>query len=333
MTADAPLATVRIAVPAAIDASALAGLDPAARLADLSGETMGTYWRVRLAAPPGLEGANTADAIQARLDDLVAQMSHWLPGSLLCTFNDAPGGAWTALPSDFATVMAAGLAIAEQSDGAFDPAAGRLTDLYGLGPKPCAGEPAAGALEEAVRASGWRRLAFDGAMRRLRQPGGLWLDLSGIAKGYAADAVADLLAARGLPHALVEIGGECAGRGIKPDGEPWWVDLEAPPGWRVQPLRVAAHQLAVATSGNYVRGDHTLDPRTGQRVRNGIGAVSVLHPSAMAADAWATALTVLGPDEGAALAVRQGLAARILFQRAGRVREWLSPALVAMLEG
>jgi len=324
---------MRIAVPARIDAGALAGLDPAARVADLAGETMGTCWRARIAAPPGFDRAAATQVIQARLDDLVAQMSHWLPGSLLRAFNAAPGGRWVALPGDFAAVMAAGLAIAGRSDGAFDPAAGRLTDLYGLGPNPCAGEPEAAALEEAVRASGWRRLAFDEAAGRLRQPGGLWLDLSGIAKGYAVDAVADLLAGQGLRHALVEIGGECAGRGMKPDGEPWWVDLEAPPDWRVQPLRVAAHQLAVATSGNYVRGDHTLDPRTGERVRNGIGAVSVVHPSAMAADAWATALTVLGPEAGAALAVREGLAARILSRRDGLVREWLSPALETMLEG
>jgi len=325
--------SVRIAVPSQIDASALAGLDPAARIADFAGETMGTYWRVRVAAPPAFDRTAMMQAIQARLDDLVVQMSHWLPGSLLRTFNAASGGQWVPLPGDFAAVMVAGLAVAEQSDGAFDPTAGRLTDLYGLGPHPCDGEPDDATLAEAVRASGWRRLAFDRAASRLRQPGGLWLDLSGIAKGYAVDVVADLLAGQGLRHAFVEIGGECVGRGMKPDGEPWWVDLEAPPGWRVQPLRVAAHQLAVATSGNYVRGDHTLDPRTGQRVRSGIGAVSVVHPSAMMADAWATALTVLGPDVGAALAAREGLAARILSQRDGLVREWLSPTLVAMLDG
>lgn len=331
MTINPDMPPVRIAVPA-IDGRSLAGLDLTAGLVGLAGETMGTYWRVRIAAAPTLDRAGVAQAIQARLDELVAQMSHWLPGSQLCAFNTAPGGHWMVLPADFASVMDAGLIIAEQSDGAFDPTAGRLTDLHGLGPNPRATAPSEATLDDAVRASGWRKLAFDRAASRLRQPGGLWLDLSGIAKGYAVDAVAELLARQGLRHCLVEIGGECVGRGMKPDGEPWWVDLEAPPEWRAQPLRVAAHQLAAATSGNYVRGDHTLDPRTGRPVRNGIGAVSVLHPSAMVADAWATALTVLGREQGAALAIRQGLAARILSRQDGLVREWLSPALVAMLD-
>lgn len=323
---------MRIAVPPQIDGRALAGLDPAARIIDLAGETMGTYWRARLAATPNVDPAGVRDAIQARLDGLVAQMSHWLPTSLLCTFNRAPGGAWTSLPDDFAAVMRAGLTIAEQSGGAFDPTIGRLTDLHGLGPHSRADPPSDAERDGALGVSGWRKLAFDAETGRIRQPGGLWLDLSGIAKGYAVDAAADLLAERGIRHCLVEIGGECIGRGMKPDGEPWWVDLEAPPDWRVRPLRVAAHQLAIATSGNYVLGDHTLDPRTGLRIVNGIGAVSVIHATAMAADAWATALTVLGPEDGAALAVRAGLAARILSRDGAMTREWLSPALAQMLD-
>jgi thiamine biosynthesis lipoprotein len=177
-------------------------------------------------------------------------------------------------------------------------------------------------------ASGWQRLAFDPAARRLHQPGGVWLDLSGIAKGHAADAVAATVAAAGYDHALVEVGGECVGRGIRPDGDPWWVELEAPPGVELERFRVALHQLAVATSGDYVRGAHTLNPRTGRPIRHDTAAVSVLHASAMVADAWASALTVIEPDAALAMATRERLAARIVA-RSGR--EWLSPALEAML--
>ncbi len=322
----------RIAVPP-VDPRALAGLDPAARVADLGGETMGTYWRVRLAAPPACDLAALRGAVEARLAAIVDQMSHWQPDSLLSRFNRAPAGSWTALPADFAAVVAAGLALAERSEGAFDPAAGRLTDLYGLGPNPASAPPDASALAAVLAVSGWARLAYDAPAQRLRQPGGLWLDLSGIAKGHAVDAVADLLAGQGLRHALVEIGGECVGRGLRPDGDPWWVDLETPPGLAgLPPLRIALHQCAVATSGNYVRGDHTLDPRTGQPVRNGIASASVLHANAMQADAWATALTVLGPEAGARTAEREGLAARLVVAGEGGAAEWLSPALLRMME-
>jgi len=322
---------MRIAIPAILDADALAGLDPAARIADLAGETMGTGWQVRVAVAPDRDLAALRAAIQQRLDDIVAQMSHWAPDSLLCAFNRSPAGQWTALPPDFATVMAAALAVAAHTDGAFDPAIGRLTDAYGLGPNARSQDPAPAELAAALAHSGWRRLAFDAQGERLRQPGGAWLDLSGIAKGHAVDAIADLLRDQGLRHALIEIGGELVGRGMRPDGDPWWVDLETPPDMRAQPLRVALHQLAVATSGNYVRGDHSLDPRTGGRVRNGVVSVSVLHARAMEADAWATALTVLGREEGAAMATRAGLAARILSRDGAMTREWLSPALAAML--
>ncbi len=293
---------------------------------------MGTYWRVRIAAPPGLDLAAVRTAITARLATIVEEMSHWSPTSSLSRFNSAPGGSWTTLPPDFAVVMATGLAIAERSDGAFDPTIGRLTDLYGLGPNPAASPPAAEAIEAALTVSGWRRLAFDAGARQLRQSGGLWLDLSGIAKGHAVDTVANLLDGMGLRHALVEIGGECAGRGMRPDSEPWWVDLETPPGVTLPPLRIALHQIAVATSGNYVRGDHSLDPRTGQPIRNGVVSASVLHASAMQADAWATAITVLGQDGGADLARRERLAARIVCVTGESVEEWISPALALMLD-
>jgi thiamine biosynthesis lipoprotein len=179
--------------------------------------------------------------------------------------------------------------------------------------------------------SGWRRLAFDPAARRVRQPGGLWLDLAGIAKGYAVDAVADLLAAHGIRHFLVEIGGELVGRGLRPDGEPWWVALEVPPGGRMPPLHLALHELAVATSGDYRRGAHTIDPATGRPLDHGIVSVSVIHETAMLADGWATALTTLGVERGMALATERNMAARILVRRGKALSEHLSPALEAML--
>lgn len=325
-------AAMRIAVPERIDETALARFDRSAPVVDCAGETMGTRWRVRLALPAGHDAAGLKAQIQARLDGIVAEMSHWEPSSLLSRYNRAAPGSWTALPPDFAAVMEAALLVAERSAGAFDPALGRLTDVWGLGPRRPAALPDKAAIAQALEVSGWRRLALDragpGVSARLRQPGGLWLDLSGVAKGYAADAVADLLARAGVVHALVEVGGECVGAGMRPDGDPWWVDLETPEGIVLPPLRVALHQLAVATSGDYLRGAHTLDPRTGQVPQGAATAVSVLHPSCMMADAWASALGAVSLAEARELAGREGLAARLIARDGA---EWLSPALSAML--
>lgn len=299
---------------------------------------MGTVWRVRYAQPPAPQPGSDADgvarAVQAVLDHVTREMSHWSPASDLSRFNAAPAGEWMTLPEGFAHVITVALDIAVKSDGAFDPTLGRLVDLWGHGPPgPC--PPPDDATLAAARASaGWRRLAWDATTRRLRQPGGAALDLSGIAKGHAVDAVADALRAAGLRHFLGEVGGELAGAGIKPNGDPWWVDLETPPdATGIAPLRVALHGLSIATSGDYVRGDHTIDPRTGRPLAGGPAAASVIASSTIAADGWATALAVAGRDRAAALATTHGLAARLLWRDGDGWREMVTPALASMLDG
>jgi thiamine biosynthesis lipoprotein len=154
-----------------------------------------------------------------------------------------------------------------------------------------------------------------------RQPGGARLDLSAIAKGYAVDSVAQRLASEGLVSYLVEIGGELRGRGVKPDGQPWWVSVEPPPGCPLQ-VTSALSGWAIATSGDYRRFfehggrryAHTLDPRTGRPLDDPPASVSVLHAECMAADAWSTALMVLGAGRGLALCEREGLSAVFLLR-------------------
>ena len=326
---------MRIALPPELDAALLAGADPRSTITHLAGETMGTTWHVQYAnraGQPATAPARVRALVEQRLGEIVAQMSHWEPQSQLSHFNRAPAEAWQTLPRDFAHVMAQGLAIAQASAGAFDPTIGRLVDLWGFGPAGPRPHPTSAELAAARAESGWQRLAFDAPARALRQPGGLALDLSGIAKGHAVDAVADCLGEIGLRHALVEIGGELVGRGMRPDCDPWWVEMEVPDGMTCAPLRIALHGLAIATSGNYRRGLHSIDPRTGTPVRNGITAVSVIDSTALAADAWATALTVLGVEAGFALATERRIAARFLLQEHGRTQERLTPALAAMLE-
>jgi len=294
---------------------------------------MGTSWSVRIAAPPEALAAGIEPAIGAALDRIVAQMSQWEPESDLSRFNRATPGSWTSLPPEFAQVLGAALDVAARSDGAFDPAMGALADQWGFGPSG----PRTRAPD--IAGIGERRIDFEPLLLRVRRTAGAALDFSGIAKGYAVDAVAACLRAMGLEDFLVEIGGELRGHGIKPDGQPWWVDIEQAPGVAVRPIRVALHGLAIATSGDYRRHfeadgrhyAHTLDPRTGAPLANGVASVTVLHAECMRADAWATALTVLGPEAGLATAEREGLAMHMVVREGRRAREILSPALAAML--
>lgn len=288
---------------------------------------MGTGWSLRIVRPT----AGAPAGVQGVLDGVVAQMSQWEPGSDLSRFNRAAPGKWRMLPPELVEVLKAAIEVRDASGGAFDPAMGALSELWGFGVAPAAGVPDEGAIEAARDCS----IELDPLLLSARRTGNAALDLSGIAKGYGVDRAAQWLLAHGARHFLIEVGGELRGHGLKPDGQPWWVDLEAPHGKKHPPIRAALHDLSVATSGDYRRWfeidgkryAHSLDPRTGRPLGNGVRSTTVLHASCMLADAWATALTVLGA-EGIALADRLGLAAHMIATDG----EHMSAAFREMLE-
>lgn len=311
-------------------------------IATLGGETMGTTWSVRLAAARKLDLHVLHAGIQSRLDLVVRQMSTWEPDSDISRYNRADAGEWLTIPAEFRQVLACALDIAAASDGAFDPTIGRLVGLWGFGAQAQRGVPDAARLRDACAQSGWRRIELQSDAQRVLQPGGLRLDLSAIAKGYGVDLVVSHLRDVGIASALVEVGGELHGYGRKPDGTPWRVLVEAGAAADTaagEPRVLALDDLAVATSGDrwhaYEREGrryaHTIDPRSGMPVEHAPAAVSVIAGAAMQADAWATALTVLGAESGYALAQQHGLAARFLEHGADGVRERMTDAFRAHL--
>ena len=299
---------------------------------------MGTTWSVRLTAARNADLHALHAGIQARLDRVVAQMSTWEPGSDISAYNRADAGTWLRIPPDFFAVLACALRIGEASDGAFDPSIGSLVGLWGFGAEAAIGEVPSMPERDAARdAVGWRRIQLRGD-REVLQPGRVRLDLSAIAKGFGADLVVAGLREAGISGALVEVGGELHGYGRKPDGTRWRVLVEAGPEEdddSLEPRVLELDGIAVATSGDrwhhYTRRDehgderrytHTIDPRSGAPVEHAPVAVTVVARDAMHADAWATALTVLGESAGMALAEREGLAVRYLSRDAeGRLRE------------
>ncbi|SCW34656.1 thiamine biosynthesis lipoprotein [Sphingobium faniae] len=323
---------LRIAIPPNLSPDAFEGRDRTGRIADFGGPTMGTSWSARIVDAP----SSCAALIETVLTRIIAQMSNWEADSDISRFNRLPPGQWMPLPDEMMTVLRAGLDMARLSGGAFDPAVGHMVARWGFG-------PGSGTEAAPTPFPPWQAIEVEGS--RARRLADVALDFSGIAKGYAVDAVTQALKAQSLRHFLIEIGGELHGEGAKPDIQPWWVDAEAPPDLAVPTLRIALCGLSVATSGDYRRFrmedgqrlSHSIDPATGAPIAHEVAAVTVLHESAMLADAWATAITVLGHDRGMTLATRHGLAARLvrrLIQREGeRAQEYMTPALAAMLDG
>jgi len=300
-------------------------------LLELSGATMGTRYRILL--PTRLVEAASRDSLKTVITDRLAYldrqlMSTYTPDSQLSQLNRQPAGEPMLVATELMTVLTAAKKVYQQSQGAFDITVKPLVDLWGFGPAGTRQDiPAEPDIRQALGELGMDRLEMDATNSTVMRSAGITLDLSAIAKGYAVDTLAGLLQARGLNDFLVEIGGEVKIHGTRPDGESWQVGIESPvPGQSrlFQSLNTNAAELAIAASGNYrnyfmhegKRYSHTIDPRSGWPVSHDLASVTVIAGSAMDADAWATALSVLGVEAGMKLANELQLAAYFIVDGA-----------------
>lgn len=293
---------------------------------ELSGSAMGTSYSVKLVAPgPDLDRDRLGVDIGARLEALEQSMSTYRADSELSLFNGSDSTEWIRVSAELCQVVEAALEFSRLTDGAFDVTVGPLVNLWGFGPDAGRDAPPSSdeinALREAV---GYAKLESDCSVPALRKRlPELYVDLSAFAKGYAVDRIAELLEAHTIANYLVEIGGELRLRGTNGRGERWAIAIETPArGRRSVQTVVSLSDAALATSGdyrNYFEHDgrfysHTIDPKSGRPVEHGAASVTVVAPTAGGADAYATALLVMGPDEGLAFAERHAIAAYFVIR-------------------
>lgn len=332
----------RLALPGSVLAVAGCGSSGARdAITRLSGPTMGTAYRVSLPQRLSTNETNTVRAgVESALGRVDALMSTYRSESELSRFNAAGAGEWVEIAPDTAAVMAEALRAGSVSGGAFDVTVGPLVDLWGFGPGAGNGVPGDEAIADASALTGLEALQFVSTGVIAKSEAGLRVDLSGVAKGRAVDLVAAYLEGEGFNSYLIDVGGELKARGRKADGTLWRIGIERPvPGRRQVQRVVAVEGGAVATSGDYRnfferdgrRYSHTIDPRTGRPVEHTLSSVSVIADSAMTADAHSTALMVMGPEEGLALAERLDLPALFLLRSDGAIVERATPGFTDRL--
>lgn len=316
---------------------------PSPQVFAFAGTTMGTTYTVKVVVPEMTEAeqATTQAAVQGALNAVDESMSTYKSDSELSRFNRHGGGEPFKLSAAAIRVFLIAQEVSDATGGAFDVTVGPLVNAWGFGPVKPARPPAAAELESIRARVGYRGLSIDAAARTIAKAhSDMYADLSAIAKGFGVDQAARALDARGLQRYMVEVGGEVRVRGQSAAGIPWQVGIERPDATTQQAyLVVPMSDLSMATSGDYRnyfeqggrRYSHEIDPTTGYPIRHRLAAVTVLAPECALADAWATALLVLGPERGYALATQKGLAAYFIERRPdGSFGERQTPAFAAL---
>lgn len=314
------------------------------QLIEIEGSTMGTVYSVRLnAAGFDEQKAMLKNGIEDVLQEINRQMSTWDSQSVLSSINRYSDTDWIGIPEDIYKVLKAALEIARQTDGALDITVGPLVNLWGFGPDR---SPTTIPDEQTIQAlldrTGYTLLELDPESARLRKKRPeLYIDLSALAKGYAVDEIARYLDQRGISNYLVEVGGEIQAHGVNTENKPWQIGIEKPLSDKFEIQRIVPlSNQGMATSGDYrnfrmidgVRYSHTIDPRTGKPVSHDLAAVTVIHPSTMMADGIATALLVMGPENGLEYAEEMDLGVLFVIREKDDFHEIMTPSFKNLIQ-
>ncbi|WP_290588761.1 MULTISPECIES: FAD:protein FMN transferase [unclassified Ketobacter] len=306
-------------------------------LLEFSGRTMGTWYTVKVVdLPPTSTAQALAAVIEAELNNVNSKMSTYKADSELSRLNQAAVGEPFPVSRDTFEVISRSLDIWRLSQGAFDITIGPLVNLWGFGPN---GSPDRLPTRSEMKQA-WNRVGSDGLTLHmddleLVKRKDLYVDLSAIAKGYAVDRVAEALENQGVRRYLVEVGGEIRAGNSKSPTHSWQVAVEEPVSSKREVHKVIKlDNSAMATSGDYrnyfevegKRYSHTIDPRDGKPISHDLVSATVIMPSCADADAWATAMMVLGPDLGLQIAEANNLAVYMIVKAGSGFDSRYSPA-------
>lgn len=308
-----------------------------------NGMTMGTSYQVKIAPRNTSVTIDLAEQINNRLQSLDNTFTTYKNTSELMLFNQSEIKQPTIISDDMQRVMKLAREIHKLTRGAFDPTIAPLVNLWGFGPKYTGDEiPVPEEIDQFLESMSMHHLSLDQNTKTATRNTDIQLDFSAIAKGYAVDVVAELLASNGIENYLVEVGGELRASGKKQNGDLWRIAIEKPSLTHggIQQV-VDLKNVAVATSGDYrnyfekngKRYSHTIDPRTGYPVDHKLASVTVIAATAAKADALATAMMVLGPEQTLLFAEQHSIPVYILVKQSEGFEVQYSQAFHDYLSG
>ena len=246
---------------------------------------MGTYYRIKVVDDSSCQIQQ--ESVSRFLSLFNQSMSTYIKLSEISQFNQAPANKAIPVSPFLEKALLMSKAVWRDTRGAFDPTIGPVVNLWGFGPmKESKKIPTSDDIVQQMRRVGMSKLGLEGS--RAYRMADIYVDLSGIAKGFAVDSIASLLEENSYEDYLIEIGGELKVGGKNREGRLWSIAVEKPEVlkrsiFRALPLK----SLAMATSGDYrnyreidgQRYSHLIDPRTGMPITHKLVSVTVLHPS------------------------------------------------------
>lgn len=326
--------------------SATTPATPASTATALDGKTMGTFWRVSVIGVDEAKAQALRAKVQAQLDADDRLLSTWKNDSALMRFNHAADTRPWPVSEAMADIVTLSLRIGAKTHGAMDITVGPLVNLWGFGPdKQPVATPDAQAIAAAKARTGLQHLqVINQSGRQFLQKDipDLFVDLSTVGEGYAADHLARLMEQEGISRYLVSVGGALVSRGMNGEGKPWRVAIQKPTDREnaVQAI-VDINGHGISTSGSYrnyyeldgKRISHVIDPQTGQPITHKLVSVTVIAPTALEADGWDTGLMVLGPEKAQQVVREQGLAVYMIVKEGEGFKTWMSPQFRTFLVG
>ena len=312
------------------------------KLWESRGKTMGTTWLVKFTAGPTVDVDAISEGVQQQLDRVNNLMSTWVEDSDISRFNRYRGQDSMEIDPHTVRVIQNAIDIAQKTDGALDPTLSPLIEIWGFGKKERDPEfPSDELIADTLAKVGLQHLQLSGTRLGKAVPE-LTLNLGANAKGYGVDVVATFLESKGIDQYMVEVGGEVRTAAPASRKNPWRIGISDPDnaatGGLIRIAQLRNH--ALATSGDYrlffekdgVRYSHILDPKTGRPIPERITSVSVIAPDCMTADALATALMVLDPDQALTIVESMPEVECLIFVREnGQITEHPSTGMKAFL--